>query len=101
MLGRIAAATMKPEKSRAMTSLIFQRASAPTTTLRTTSVATAARRAVEPMQGTVAHSSNAQSMDETVVVDQRRHGIVLVRPLARSLLLVLLGVAGFALGWPA
>lgn len=40
-------------------------------------------------------------MDETVVVDQRRHGIVLVRPLARSLLLVLLGVAGFALGWPA
>jgi uncharacterized membrane protein YdbT with pleckstrin-like domain len=40
-------------------------------------------------------------MDETVVVDQRRHGIVLVRPLGRSLLLAMLGVAGFAAGWPA
>jgi uncharacterized membrane protein YdbT with pleckstrin-like domain len=39
-------------------------------------------------------------MDETVYVDQRRHGIVLVRPLGRSLLLAMLGVTGFVLGWP-
>ena len=40
-------------------------------------------------------------MDEHVYVDQRRHGIVLVRPLGRSLLLVILGITGLALGWPA
>jgi uncharacterized membrane protein YdbT with pleckstrin-like domain len=40
-------------------------------------------------------------MVETVFVDQRRHGIVLVRPLGRSLLLAMLGVTGFVLGWPA
>jgi len=38
---------------------------------------------------------------EQVYVDQRRHGIVLVRPLGRSLLLATLGVVGLALGWPA
>jgi hypothetical protein len=40
-------------------------------------------------------------MEEHVYVDQRRHGIVLVRPLGRSLLLVILGTTGLALGWPA
>ena len=40
-------------------------------------------------------------MDEHVFVDQRRHGIVLVRPLARALLLAALGVIGLSLGWPA
>jgi uncharacterized membrane protein YdbT with pleckstrin-like domain len=38
---------------------------------------------------------------EQVFVDERRHGIVLVRPLARALLLAILGVSGFVLGWPA
>src|SRR3954467_10499200 len=92
MLGRIAAATMIPEKSRAMTTRIFQSTSAPTTTLRATSVATAARRAVVPMQGNVARLSNAAiPMEEQVLVDQRRHGVVLVRPLGRALLLALVG----------
>jgi membrane protein YdbS with pleckstrin-like domain len=36
-----------------------------------------------------------------VLVDERRHGIVLVRPLGRALLLAMLGVSGFVLGWPA
>ena len=40
-------------------------------------------------------------MDERVFVDQRRHGIVLVRPLGRALLLAVVGAAGFSLGWPA
>ena len=40
-------------------------------------------------------------MEETVLIDQRRHGIVLVRPFARALLLALLGVGGFQLPWPA
>jgi uncharacterized membrane protein YdbT with pleckstrin-like domain len=39
-------------------------------------------------------------MEEQVLVDQRRHGIVLVRPLARATLLAGLGVVGVALGWP-
>src|SRR4051794_7919275 len=102
MPGRIAAATMKPMKTRAMTTLIFQSASAPTITLRATSVATAARRAVRPMPGIVAHPSNGGTpMDEQVFVDERRHGIVLVRPLGRALLLALLGAGGILVGWPA
>jgi membrane protein YdbS with pleckstrin-like domain len=40
-------------------------------------------------------------MDEQVFVDERRHGIVLVRPLGRALLLAGLGVTGLVLGWPA
>jgi hypothetical protein len=38
--------------------------------------------------------------DEQVLVDARRHGIVLVRPLSRALALAGLGTAGFAVGWP-
>lgn len=40
-------------------------------------------------------------MSEQVYVDERRHGIVLVRPLGRALLLALLGGTGVFLGWPA
>lgn len=39
-------------------------------------------------------------MDERVFFDQRRHGVVLVRPLGRSLLLAVVGAVGVALGWP-
>jgi uncharacterized membrane protein YdbT with pleckstrin-like domain len=39
-------------------------------------------------------------MDEQVFLDQRRHGIVLVRPFARALLLAGCGVVGLVLGWP-
>jgi membrane protein YdbS with pleckstrin-like domain len=39
--------------------------------------------------------------EERVLVDERRHGIVLVRPLGRALLLAMLGATGFVLGWPA
>src|SRR3954466_7118990 len=47
--GRIAAATINPRKSRAMTILIFHRASAPTMIARATRVVTAVFRAVAPM----------------------------------------------------
>lgn len=40
-------------------------------------------------------------MTDHVYVDQRRHGIVLVRPLGRALMLVIFGITGLALGWPA
>ena len=40
-------------------------------------------------------------MEEQVFVDERRHGIVLVRPLGRALLLAVLGGAGVLLNWPA
>jgi uncharacterized membrane protein YdbT with pleckstrin-like domain len=39
-------------------------------------------------------------LEEQVVLDERRHGIVLVRPLSRALALAVLGVIGFAIGWP-
>jgi uncharacterized membrane protein YdbT with pleckstrin-like domain len=39
-------------------------------------------------------------MDERVFFDQRRHGVVLVRPLGRALLLAVVGAVGIALGWP-
>jgi uncharacterized membrane protein YdbT with pleckstrin-like domain len=38
---------------------------------------------------------------ETVFIDSRRHGVVLVRPLSRALVLAALGGGGFLLGWPA
>src|SRR6266568_6930356 len=38
--------------------------------------------------------------EERVCVDSRRHGVVLVKPLSRALALAVLGVTGFALGWP-
>jgi membrane protein YdbS with pleckstrin-like domain len=37
---------------------------------------------------------------EHVYVDARRHGVVLVRPLLRALLIALLGAAAFLGGWP-
>jgi uncharacterized membrane protein YdbT with pleckstrin-like domain len=39
-------------------------------------------------------------VDERIFFDQRRHGVVLVRPLGRSLLLAVVGVLGLVLGWP-
>lgn len=39
-------------------------------------------------------------MDERVYLDARRHGVVLVRPLGRALIIALLGAAAFLGGWP-
>ena len=38
--------------------------------------------------------------EERVYVDARRHGVVLVRPLSRALVLALLGAVAFLGGWP-
>ena len=38
--------------------------------------------------------------DEYVYLDERRHGVILVRPLSRALALAVLGATGLALGWP-
>src|SRR5207237_2142317 len=103
--GRIAAAMMKPRKSRAMTTLIFQSASAPITIDPATSVTTAARRAVLPMSRVSALSTEGFNpmvahADEYVYLDARRHGVALVKPLSRASALAVLGVTAFALGWP-
>ena len=39
-------------------------------------------------------------MEEHVYVDARRHGVVLVRPLGRALVIAVLGGAAFLGGWP-
>lgn len=39
--------------------------------------------------------------NEQIVIDSRRHGVVLARPLARALGLAGLGLVGFVVGWPA
>jgi uncharacterized membrane protein YdbT with pleckstrin-like domain len=38
--------------------------------------------------------------DEHVYLDERRHGVILVRPLTRALALAVLGATGLVLGWP-
>jgi uncharacterized membrane protein YdbT with pleckstrin-like domain len=38
--------------------------------------------------------------DEQVFLDARRHGVVLIRPLFRALVLAALGGAAFLAGWP-
>jgi uncharacterized membrane protein YdbT with pleckstrin-like domain len=38
--------------------------------------------------------------DEYVYLDERRHGVILVRPLTRALAFAVLGATGLALGWP-
>jgi len=38
--------------------------------------------------------------DDHVYLDARRHGVVLVRPLLRALVLALLGATAFLGGWP-
>ena len=38
--------------------------------------------------------------EERVYLDARRHGIVLLRPLARAVAVAVLGVVGLAVGWP-
>jgi hypothetical protein len=39
-------------------------------------------------------------LEEQVHLDERPHGIVLVGPLTRALALAVLGLMGFAIGWP-
>jgi membrane protein YdbS with pleckstrin-like domain len=41
-----------------------------------------------------------EDSDERIYVDARRHGVVLVRPLGRALVLALLGGIAFLGGWP-
>jgi uncharacterized membrane protein YdbT with pleckstrin-like domain len=38
--------------------------------------------------------------DEHVYLDERRHGVILVRPLTHALALAVLGATGLAVGWP-
>jgi uncharacterized membrane protein YdbT with pleckstrin-like domain len=38
--------------------------------------------------------------EERIYLDERRHGIVLLRPLVRAAAVASLGLAGIALGWP-
>src|SRR5712691_4184724 len=103
--GRMAAATMTPRKTSAMTILIFHSASAATTIASATIVVTAARRAMAPMSRDLSPCVEAckpmlASAEEHVFLDARRHGVVLVRPLLRALVLAAAGWAAFIGGWP-
>src|SRR5665213_2558547 len=96
---------MTPRKNRAITTLSFQRASAATTIESTTSVAIAARLAVEVMSRVSSPCVEGEKPmlkepEEHVFLDARRHGVVLMRPLLRALVLALLGAAAFLGGWP-
>src|SRR3954465_8310228 len=98
--GRIAAAMITPRKKSAITTLIFQRMSAAMTIESTTRVTMAARLAVELMSRVSSPYVEAGKpmlgeSEEQVVLDSRRHGVVLVRPLLRALVLALLGSAAF------
>src|SRR5438105_3354054 len=92
----------------AMTALIFHSASAPTTIESPTRVAVAARRAVLAdaaiARGLSPRGEGCKPMsepaEERIYLDVRRHGVVLVRPLARALGLALLGGLAFLGGWP-
>src|SRR5215470_4164895 len=103
-LGRIAAAMMKPRKSSAITTRICHRASAATTMATTTVVATAARRAT-PISRVFSPCVEARkpmlaTAEEHVFLDARRHGIVLVRPFLRAVVIAAAGWAAFLGGWP-
>jgi len=41
-----------------------------------------------------------EGASERIYVDARRHGVVLVRPLGRALVIALLGAVAFLGGWP-
>src|SRR5438105_8608026 len=106
MPGRIAAATMNPRKSRAMTSLSFHRASAAATSAITTSVPIAARCAVCLMTRDFSPLGEPPkrmltSGWERVCLDERRHAVVLALPFARALGLAAVGIGLMAIGWPA
>src|ERR687888_50402 len=99
--GRIAAATMKPRKTSERTSFSFHSARAPTTTATPTSVATNAFRAVPAIPGISRLTANGanpvwSSPQERICLEERRHGIVLLRPFVKALAL---GAFGAGLSW--
>ena len=99
MLGRIAEAITKPRKSSAITTLIFQSASAAMTIASTTIVVIAALRAVPGIfRGIPLHNPNEATVD-TPQLESHRHGIALARPLLRALVLALAGAACFLAPW--
>src|SRR4249919_398227 len=95
--GRIAAASVNARKRSAMTMRIFHSASATTTIEMTTIVTVAARRAV-PVSS-ISRGIPYAKENEAAVIETHRHGIVLMRPLFRSLLLAAAGVACFFAPW--
>jgi membrane protein YdbS with pleckstrin-like domain len=105
MPGRIAAATMNPRKSRAITALSFHNPRASATIPMTTSAATADRFAVSFMTRDFSPRREARkpmvrSASEQVRLHERRHAIVLAGPLVRAAGLAAGGVAAFVVGWP-
>src|SRR5205085_10761821 len=96
---------MKPRKTSERTSFSFQSASAPTTTANPTSVATNALRAMPAMPGIsrlAAKGANAvwHSPRERICLEERRHGIVLLRPFGKALALSAVGAGLSWIGGP-
>src|SRR5687767_5125669 len=108
---------MNARKSRAISTFSFQRASASTTTPPTTTATMNARWAVPLMKvvsppkrrckpgRNATRPGEAAAMlaeqDEEVCLIARRHGIVLARPIMRSLLLAVIGIFLLTLPWVA
>src|SRR5215211_3195235 len=113
--GRIAAATMKPRKTSAITIFSCQSASASAITATATTVATKALRAVSVTAGRFSPCSTGckrrseavfgepgravLARDEEVCFDARRHGVSLARPLAQAALLAGAGAVLLAMPW--
>src|SRR3954453_23237879 len=100
-LGRIAEAITKPRKSRAITTLSSQSASAATMIATATRVAVAALRAVPVISRGIPCDNSKQAAVDTPVLEAHRHGIALARPFLRALVLALAGAACFFAPWPA
>src|SRR5438128_5139391 len=92
---------MKPRKRSERTRRSFQSATTPTTTATAASVATNAFRAVPAIPGISGLAANEanpmwSAPHERTCLDERRHGVVLVRPFAKAFLL---GGLGAGLSW--
>jgi len=101
MLGLIADAITKPRKSSAITIRIFQSASATITIESATRVAVAARRAVPPISLGIPFRKQNEADVTPPILEAHRHGIALVRPFGRALVLAAAGAACFLAPWTA
>src|SRR3954447_10059438 len=100
-LGRIADAITKPRKSRAITTLSSQSASAATMIATATRVAVAALRAIPVISRGIPCDNSKQAAVDTPVLEAHRHGIALARPFLRALVLALAGAACLLAPWAA
>src|SRR3954453_19673487 len=99
-LGRIADAITKPRKSRAITTLSSQSASAATMIATATRVAVAALRAVPVISRGIPCDNSKQAAVDTPVLEAHRDGVAAPGPFPRALVPALGGPSCFLAPWP-